>query len=92
MIAAREKISGAALRPSEMVGEQDFSEVGYRAHVSLGTAYAVLKLLIRVSNTRKAFVYISNGYDFDVWPGAPASATKPFSLKGNTISVERLSR
>ena len=33
--AAREKISGAGLRPSEMVGPEDVPEVRYRAHVAL---------------------------------------------------------
>ncbi len=89
---AHRKISGAALRPSETVAipDQDLSEVRYRAHVSLETAYGVLKMLAGVPNTRKAFVYISNGYYFDVWPGAPASATSPFSLKEKAISLERL--
>jgi hypothetical protein len=90
---ALKKISGAALKPSEIVAvpDQGTSEVRYRAHVSFRTAYDVLKTLALVSNTRKAFIYVSNGYDFDVWPASlRTSATNPFSLEGTAISPDRL--
>ena len=90
---ALEKISGAALKPSEIVAvpDQDTSEVRYRAHVSFRTAYDVLKMLALVPNARKAFIYISNGYDFDVWPASlRTSATNPFSLEGTAVSLDRL--
>jgi VWFA-related protein len=90
---ALEKLSGAALKPSEIIwdADKDTSEVRYRAHVSFRTAYDVLKMLALVPNTRKAFIYISNGYYFDVWPGSlRTSATNPFSFEGNVISLDRL--
>jgi VWFA-related protein len=66
---AIDKISGAGLKPNEIldapVGAEGPSEVRYRAHVAFGTAYDVLKQLEQVHNRRKAFVYVSNGYDFD---------------------------
>ena len=66
---AIDKISGAGLRPNEIldapVGAEGPSEVRYRAHVAFGTAYDILKQLEQVHNRRKAFVYVSNGYDFD---------------------------
>src|SRR5204863_9684141 len=40
-------------------------EVRYRAHVAFSTAYDVLTKLEQVHNRRKAFIYVSNGYDFD---------------------------
>ena len=37
----------------------------YRAHVAFDTAYGIMKTLESVHNRRKAFVYVSNGYDFN---------------------------
>ena len=37
----------------------------YRAHVAFSTAYDILKGLEQVHNRRKAFIYVSNGYDFN---------------------------
>ncbi len=66
---AIEKISGAGLKPSEILdtplGAEGPAEVRYRAHVAFDTAYGVLKNLETVHNRRKAFVYVSNGYDFN---------------------------
>ena len=64
-----DKVSGAGLKPNDVldtpVGAQGPPEVRYRAHVSFDTAYDILKTLEQFHNRRKAFVYISNGYDFD---------------------------
>jgi VWFA-related protein len=66
---AYDKISGAGLKPNEIldtpVGAEGPSEVRYRAHVAFDTAYNIMKTLESVHNRRKAFVYMSNGYDFD---------------------------
>jgi VWFA-related protein len=63
------KISGAGLKPNEIIetpdGQQGPPEVRYRAHVAFSTAYDVLANLEQVHNRRKAFIYVSNGYDFD---------------------------
>jgi VWFA-related protein len=63
------KISGAGLKPNEIIetpdGSQGPPEVRYRAHVAFSTAYDVLSKLEQVHNRRKAFIYVSNGYDFD---------------------------
>lgn len=63
------KISGAGLKPTEIIetpdGQQGPPEVRYRAHVAFSTAYDVLTKLEQVHNRRKAFIYVSNGYDFD---------------------------
>jgi len=63
------KISGAGLKPNEIIetpdGSQGPPEVRYRAHVAFSTAYDVLQKLEQVHNRRKAFIYVSNGYDFD---------------------------
>ncbi len=66
---AIDKISGAGLKPNEIldspVGAEGPSEVRYRAHVAFDTAYNIMKTLESVHNRRKAFIYVSNGYDFD---------------------------
>jgi VWFA-related protein len=63
------KISGAGLKPNEIIetpdGSQGPPEVRYRAHVAFSTAYDVLQNLEQVHNRRKAFIYVSDGYDFD---------------------------
>jgi VWFA-related protein len=66
---AIDKISGAGLKPQEILdaplGAEGPSEVRYRAHVAFDTAYGIMKSLEQVHNRRKAFVYVSNGYDFN---------------------------
>lgn len=63
------KISGAGLRPQEILeggqGQEGPPEVRYRAHVAFSTAYDMLRNLEQVTNRRKAFIYVSNGYDLD---------------------------
>ena len=63
------KISGSGLKPPEIIetpeGAQGPPEVRYRAHVAFSTAYELLSNLSAVHNRRKAFIYVSNGYDFD---------------------------
>jgi VWFA-related protein len=66
---AIDKVSGAGLKPNEILdtplGAEGPAEVRYRAHVAFGTAYDIMKSLEQVHNRRKAFVYVSNGYDFN---------------------------
>jgi VWFA-related protein len=67
--AAIGKISGAGLAPKDILmspeGSQGPPEVRYRAHVAFSTAYEIMRKLEQVHNRRKAFVYVSNGYDFN---------------------------
>ena len=55
-----------------MITSQDSSrgvtELIYRAHVAFKTAREVLRNLERVTDRRKVFIYISNGYDFNPFP------------------------
>jgi VWFA-related protein len=66
---AMNKISGNGLKPSDIIdtpdGSQGPPEVRYRAHVAFSTVYDSLKALEQVHNRRKAFIYVSDGYDFD---------------------------
>jgi VWFA-related protein len=66
---ARNKITGGGLKPQEILdapeGAEGPAELRYRAHVAFSTAYDMLKSLEAVHHRRKAFIYISNGYDFN---------------------------
>ncbi len=72
------KISGAGLKPDEIIdtpdGAQGPPEVRYRAHVAFSTAYDVLKNLEQIHNRRKAFIYVSDGYDYDPYKKARTAA------------------
>jgi len=66
---AIKKITGNGLRPSDVIQGSDNSdgpaEVKYRAHVAFQTAYDFLRQLERITNRRKAVIWVSNGYDFN---------------------------
>ena len=66
---AIKKISGNGLKPSDVIqgaeGAEGPSEVRYRAHVAFSTAEDVLRQLERVTNRRKAVLWVSNGFDFN---------------------------
>jgi VWFA-related protein len=83
--AAIQKISGAGLAPKEILdqpeGAQGVAEIRYRAHVAFSTAYDIMKNLEQVHNRRKAFIYVSNGYDFN-----------PFQTTRQKVEAERYSR
>ena len=63
------KIAGNGLKPSDIIdtpsGSQGPPEVRYRAHVAFSTVNDILKNLEQVRNRRKAFIWVSEGYDFD---------------------------
>ena len=66
---AIKKISGAGLQPKDILdvpeGSQGPPEVRHRAHVAFATAGDMMRQLEQVHNRRKAFIYVSNGYDLD---------------------------
>ena len=66
---AIKKISGAGLAPKDILdvpqGQQGPPEVRHRAHVAFATASDMMRQLEQVHNRRKAFIYVSNGYDLD---------------------------
>jgi VWFA-related protein len=66
---AIKKISGAGLAPKEILevpeGSQGPPEVRHRAHVAFSTAQDMMRNLEQVHNRRKAFIYVSNGYDLN---------------------------
>jgi VWFA-related protein len=72
---AANKISGSALKPSEIIeaggrGPDGLSEVKYRAHTAFSTAYDAVTNLEKIHNRRKALILLSNGYDLNPFEGA----------------------
>jgi len=67
--AISNKVSGGGLKPSEIINSSNAvgpgSELRHRAHVAFSTAYDLVNNLQRITNRRKAVLYISNGYDFN---------------------------
>lgn len=50
-------------------GAQGPQGLRYNAHVAFKTAYELIGTLERVTNRRKVVLLVSNGYDFDPFPG-----------------------
>ena len=68
--AAIERITGNALKPSEILnrgswGAQGPIEVRHHARIAFETAYDLVRNLESITNRRKAVIYISSGYDFN---------------------------
>jgi VWFA-related protein len=82
---AIKKISGAGLAPKDILdvpqGQQGPPEVRHRAHVAFSTAQDMMRQLEQVHNRRKAFIYVSNGYDLD--PFAKTRAKNEAERYGN---------
>src|ERR1051326_3819030 len=80
---AIKKIAGNELRPDEIIqgpsGAEGPSEVRYRAHVAFSTVNDALTQLEQVHNRRKAFVYVSDGYDFNPFQDARLGLMDPNS-------------
>jgi VWFA-related protein len=66
---AIKKITGNGLKPSDIIqgqdGAQGPAEVRYRAHVAFSTVRDIVTQLEKITNRRKAVVWVSNGYDFN---------------------------
>ena len=63
------KITGNGLKPEDIIqgaeSSQGPTEVRYRTQVAFSTAYDMLRQLEKITNRRKAVVWVSNGYDFN---------------------------
>jgi 1-aminocyclopropane-1-carboxylate deaminase/D-cysteine desulfhydrase-like pyridoxal-dependent ACC family enzyme len=88
--------AGNALRPSDILritnGAVESNEVRYRATVALSAAYEMMTSLEQVHNRHKAFIYISNGYNFDLSPdgSTTTSGTSPFLRQSSDFGLARL--
>ncbi|HYM22703.1 MAG TPA: VWA domain-containing protein, partial [Vicinamibacterales bacterium] len=81
--AAIQKIAGNELSPTDIIqgpsGAEGPSEVRYRAHVAFSTVNDALTQLEQIHNRRKAFVYVSDGYDFNPFQDARLGNMDPNS-------------
>jgi VWFA-related protein len=75
---AIKKVQGGGLPPSDVIGTPDGAqgppEVRHRARVAFTTAYDILQKFEQIHDRRKAFIYISEGYDFDPYARSRAKA------------------
>jgi VWFA-related protein len=69
MNEAIKKVMGSALTPSEIINGAQMSDgpagLRYNANVAFSTAYDILGQAAKVTDRRKAFLYVSSGYDFN---------------------------
>lgn len=68
LFAATEHITGSGFNLGDLMQMQErrnLAELRWRAHTAFKTARETLKNLEQVKNRRKAFLYISAGYDFN---------------------------
>jgi VWFA-related protein len=82
------QITGHGLRPSEIVqsqtGADGPAEVRYRTQVALSTVRGALAGLDQIHNRRKAFIYVSEGYD--LIPFAKSRACDPSAAFGSSFT------
>jgi VWFA-related protein len=68
------KTMGGGMTPTELIDAQQSAEgpVGlrYQAHVAFSTAYDLLAQAEKITNRRKSFIYVSNGYSFNPFKDA----------------------
>ena len=66
---AIKKVMGSAPSPTDIINGAQMSDgpagLRYNAHVAFSTAYEILAQAEKVTDRRKAFLYISSGYDFN---------------------------
>jgi VWFA-related protein len=109
--AALRKVMGSAVTPSQVIATPSTSDgpagLRFNAHVAFQTAYSLLEQLEKIPGRRKAFFYLSNGYDFnpfdssrlkaemDRWsvPGREEQpSVNPFETRGQQFSESDLAR
>jgi VWFA-related protein len=80
---AIKKIHGDGLKPSEIIqragGSEGPTELRHRAHVAFTTMREGLQNLEKVTNRRKALVWVSEGYDFNPFQDSRYGLLRPDS-------------
>ena len=80
---AIKKIHGDGLKPSEIIqrgsGSEGPTELRHRAHVAFSTMLEALNNLEKVTNRRKALVWVSEGYDFNPFQDSRYGLHRPDS-------------
>ena len=63
------RIAGGGLKPQDIINSSNgvgpSSELRHRTHVAFSTAYELVNNLQKITDRRKAVVFISSGYDFN---------------------------
>jgi VWFA-related protein len=71
---AIEKVLGSGMTPREIIDAAQTREgpagLRHNAFVAFSTAYDMLEQVQRIPNRRKAFIYVSSGYDFNPFTNA----------------------
>jgi VWFA-related protein len=77
------RITGGGLAPSDIITAPQTaegpSEVRYRAHVAFATALDLIAKLEKITDRRKAVVYVSEGYDFNPFADARSGEDPAFA-------------
>jgi VWFA-related protein len=77
------KMTGSGLKPSEIINRgtagQGPTELKYNAHVAFSTMREALNNLEKVTNRRKALVWVSEGYDFNPFQNSRLGLNDPNS-------------
>jgi VWFA-related protein len=80
------KLLGSAMTPAEIISAAQTSQgpagLRHNAHIAFKTAYDLLEQLGKIQNRRKAFVYMSSGYDFNPFVQARFQAIQDMYAKG----------
>ena len=66
---AIDKVMGSGLTPDEIIQSNETADgpsgLRYRVDTAFRTAYDILSQMEQIQNRRKAFIYVSSGYDLD---------------------------
>ena len=87
------RIAGNGLRVADIVSGprgDGHPEARHRAHVAFRTALDMLRQLEGVRTRRKAFIYVSNGYDLDPLPAATLPGGDPFARTSGVFAEAEL--
>jgi VWFA-related protein len=83
------RVLASGMTPAEIIAANQTSQgpAGLRhdGHVAFATAYDLLSQLAKVSNRRKAFLYVSSGYDFNPYEQARFKAMQGAAGSANSF-------
>jgi VWFA-related protein len=84
------KTMGAGMTPQEIISANQTSEgpagLRHNAYTAFRTAYDTLDLVSQIKNRRKAFIYVSSGYDFNPFKNARFKAIQDQYASGTPQS------
>jgi VWFA-related protein len=82
------KVGGHGMSYRDIMDARDGAQgpqgLRYNAHVAFKTAFALINSLESVTNRRKVVLLVSNGYDFDPFPGGRTGTDQVFGGRYGT--------